>query len=80
MDAHSSVVKVKSLCSGAAGIDYSDGPTAIAWTSGSTSTDSCVVQYTTLSDNSVTITALAIDGADNLWVWPALCMLRLSCQ
>ena len=62
-----SVVKIKSSgCTGST----SSVLTAGTWT-GTVSPDNCVVQYTTLDSNAVTISALAIDGADNLWVRPA---------
>lgn len=65
-----SVVKIKNVCSGTAGTDYSNGPTTLLpWAvDAASSPDDCVVQYTTLADNTLTITALAIDGSDNLWV------------
>lgn len=63
-------MKIKKACSGTSGTNYSNGSTKLLdWAVGNaTSTDSCVVQYTTLTDNTLTITALAIDGSDNLWV------------
>ena len=64
MAALRSVVKI--LNSGS-GCSTSNAVTAGSWT-GSTSPDGCVVQYTALSSSAVTITALALDGADNLWV------------
>ena len=63
-----SVVKVLN-----SGTGCSTGNTlkAGSWT-GNTSPDNCVVQFTALDVNTVAISALAIDGADNLWVRPAL--------
>lgn len=70
MAVHRSVVKILSACTGTAGSDYSNGPsTLLSWDIGSSSsTDSCVVQYTRLTDNRLTITAMAVDASDNLWV------------
>lgn len=68
LTAHRSVVKIMNVCNGTAGKHYSNGATTFLWSSGRASTDACVVQYTALSDSTLTITALAIDGADNLWV------------
>ena len=65
-----SVVKILNSGSGC-----STDNTVASW-SGATSPDGCVVQYTTLDVNTVTISALAIDGADNLWVRPAPCTAR----
>ena len=73
-----SVVKIKNVCTGTAGTDYSVSSTPIAWTSGSTSPDKCVVQYTLLSDSALVITAIGLDGADNLWVRPVLEHASLS--
>jgi hypothetical protein len=68
--AYRSVVKIKNVCTGTAGTDYSDGPTVVLpWdVNAASSPDNCVVQYTTLTDHALTINALAIDGSDNLWV------------
>ena len=69
-----SVVKIKnSGCTGSTDNTLFAG----SWT-GSTSNDGCVVQFTELDDNAVTISAIALDGADNLWVCPAPHMPLLS--
>lgn len=60
-----SVVKITNVCAGTAGVAYSNSATPLAY-----GTDACVVQATVLDDNAVRITALALDGADNLWVRP----------
>lgn len=66
MAAHRSVVKIKNTgCTG------STTNAVTPWATGTTSPDNCAVYYTTLDDNKVTISAMAIDGEDNLWVCPA---------
>ena len=64
------MVKIKKTCTGTTGTSYSNGPTVVLpWNiSSGSSADTCVVQYTSLPDATLTITAMAIDSNDNLWV------------
>ena len=92
MPARRSVVKIKNVCTGTAGTAYSNSNTKVGtWATGVTSADACVVQYTALNNNALTISAMAIDGADSLWVrraslssvysapWMLICICRGAC-
>ena len=71
-----SLVKIQN--SGCTGTTSTSVALTGTWASGATSPDGCVVQYTVLDDNLVTISAIAVDGADNLWVRPNPRQLLLS--
>ena len=68
MPARRSVVKIKNACGANPGTAYSNSATKIgSWTTDA-SPDACVASYLTLDDNTLTISAMAIDGDDSLWV------------
>lgn len=75
--ARRSVVKI--MHTGSCGIT-SGGSDAKAWVDGSAPADCRISNFIQLPGNSDSITAMAIDGADNLWVRPiqvhGLCLKR----
>lgn len=68
-----SVVKIAHT--GSCGVT-SDGSEAKAWVVGSAPVDCRITKYIQLPSTSDSITAMAIDGADNLWVRSELHLTR----